>query len=145
MLTHGLDWTYQYLRDRGVRITPQRQAVLEYLDNTEAHPTAETIYNSLKSRFKGLSLATVYNILHLFRDHGIVMELSYGDSSARFDGNAENHYHITCSRCGKVADYHRDLIQGIEEEAERATGFKVQYHRVEFVGTCPECQRESPQ
>lgn len=145
MLTHGLDWTYQYLRDRGVRITPQRQAVLEYLDNTEAHPTAETIYNSLKSRFKGLSLATVYNILHLFRDHGIVMELSYGDSSARFDGNVENHYHITCSRCGKVADYHRDLIQGIEEEAERATGFKVQYHRVELVGVCPECQRESPQ
>ena len=126
MLTHGLDWTYQYLRDRGVRITPQRQAVLEYLDNTEAHPTAETIYNSLKSRFKGLSLATVYNILHLFRDHGIVMELSYGDSSARFDGNAENHYHITCSRCGKVADYHRDLIQGIEEEAGAGDG-KVQY------------------
>ena len=142
MLTHGLERTVRYLRERGVRITPQRQAILEYLDQTDSHPTAETIHKWLSSRMKGISLATVYNILHLYRDLGIVMELSYGDMSSRYDGNFVNHYHITCRDCGGVFDYHRDLVVGIEERAERDTGFKDVIHRVEFVGVCPGCQTE---
>lgn len=140
LLTHGLEWTYRYLKEHGIRVTPQRQAVLQYLDQTDSHPTAEMIHDWLASRLKGVSLATVYNILHLYRDMGIVMELSYGDTSARWDGNFQNHYHITCTTCGRVDDYRRDLIPKIEEEAERATGFRVTHHRVELSGVCPDCQ-----
>lgn len=100
------------------------------------------VHRWVSSRLKGVSLATVYNILHLYRDLGIVMELSYGDMSTRYDGNFKNHYHITCSECGRVCDYHRDLMEGIEEDAERDTGFKVISHRVEFIGICPDCQEK---
>lgn len=123
-------------------MTPQRQAVLQYLDQTESHPTAEAVHDWLASRMRGVSLATVYNILHLYRDLGIVMELNYGDTSTRYDGNFENHYHITCNKCGGVFDYDRDLIEGIEEQAERDTGFKAVCHRVEFTGVCPDCQKK---
>ena len=145
MLTDGLGETFERLRQEGVRITPQRQAVLEYLNETESHPTAEDVYNHVRERFRGISLATVYNILHLYRDLGIVMELNYGDTSSRFDGNYRNHYHIQCSVCGRLVDYHRSVIQGLEEEAEEATGFRITHHRLEFLGVCPDCSSREKQ
>lgn len=126
------------LKDKGVRFTPQRQAILEFLLRTETHPTAEDIYQDVKAKFPGVSLGTIYNTLNMLKEHGHILELSYGDMSSRFDGNAKNHYHVVCSECGKVVDYHRPLIQ-LEQEVEEKTGFQVMGHRLEFHGICPEC------
>jgi Fur family peroxide stress response transcriptional regulator len=128
------------LKDKGVRFTPQRQAILEFLLRTNTHPTAEDIYQDVKAKFPGVSLGTIYNTLNMLKEHGHILELSYGDMSSRFDGNAENHYHVVCSHCGKVVDFHRPLIQ-LEEEAEQRTGFRVLEHRLEFYGICSECRK----
>lgn len=141
MLTYGLEKTVELLKDKGVRLTPQRQAVLEYLDETVSHPTAEDIYRNIRRRFQGVSLATVYNIMNLFKEMGIVLELKYGDMASRFDGNFKNHYHISCIECGRVFDYDRPLVEGLEEEAAKMSGFKIHGHRLEFIGTCPDCQK----
>ncbi|MHB8124328.1 MAG: Fur family transcriptional regulator [Desulfitobacteriaceae bacterium] len=128
------------LKDKGVRFTPQRQAILEFLLRTDTHPTAEDIYQDVKAKFPGVSLGTIYNTLNMLKEHGHLLELSYGDMSSRFDGNAKNHYHVVCSGCGKVIDYHRPLIQ-LEQEAEEKTGFQVTGHRLEFYGICPQCRK----
>ncbi len=128
------------LKDKGVRFTPQRQAILEFLLRTDTHPTAEDIYQYVKAKFPGVSLGTIYNTLNMLKEHGHILELSYGDMSSRFDGHAKNHYHIVCSECGKVVDYHRPLIQ-LEQEAEEMTGFQVMGHRLEFYGICPGCSK----
>jgi len=127
------------LKENGVRFTPQRQAILEYLLGTDAHPTAEEIYLHVRARFPGVSLGTIYNTLNMLKEHGYILELSYGDMSSRFDGNPRNHYHIVCTLCGKVKDFHRPLLQ-MEEEASATSGFQVVGHRLEFYGVCPECQ-----
>src|SRR5699024_8134383 len=75
------------LKDSGVRITPQRHAVLEYLLNSMVHPTADEIYKALEDKFPNMSVATVYNNLRVLREIGLVRELTYGDSSSRFDCN----------------------------------------------------------
>jgi len=128
------------LKDKGVRFTPQRQAILEYLLGTDAHPTAEEIYHHVKAKFPGVSLGTIYNTLNMLKEHGYVLELSYGDMSSRFDGNPSNHYHIVCTECCKVVDFHRPLLQ-VEEEASAQSGFDILGHRLEFYGVCPECQK----
>ncbi len=128
------------LKDKGVRFTPQRQAILEFLLRTNIHPTAEDIYQDVKAKFPGVSLGTIYNTLNMLKEHGHILELSYGDMSSRFDGNAQNHYHVVCSYCGKVVDFHRPLIR-LEEEAEQRTGFQVMGHRMEFYGICSECRK----
>ncbi|WP_425807021.1 Fur family transcriptional regulator [Desulfitobacterium sp. Sab5] len=128
------------LKEKGVRFTPQRQAILEYLLGTDTHPTAEDIYNHVKAKFPGVSLGTIYNTLNMLKEHGHILELSYGDMSSRFDGNPVNHYHVVCTECGKVVDYHRPLIS-MEDEVSEKTGFRVMGHRMEFYGVCPECQK----
>lgn len=128
------------LKEKGVRFTPQRQAILEYLLSTDTHPTAEDIYNHVKAKFPGVSLGTIYNTLNMLKEHGHILELSYGDMSSRFDGNPENHYHVVCTECGKVVDYHRPLLM-LEDEVSKGTGFKIMGHRMEFYGICPDCQK----
>jgi len=126
------------LKDKGVRFTPQRQAILEFLLATDTHPTAEEIYHHVKAKFPGVSLGTIYNTLNMLKEHGHILELSYGDMSSRFDGNPSNHYHVTCTECGKIVDLHRPLID-FEEEVELSTGFKIHGHRLEFYGVCADC------
>ena len=127
------------LKDKGVRFTPQRQAILEFLLGTVSHPTADEIYHHVKAKFPGVSLGTIYNTLNMLKEHGHLLELSYGDMSSRFDGNPQNHYHIVCSKCGRVTDYHRPLIN-LDQEVMDNSGFLVMGHRLEFYGICPECQ-----
>lgn len=128
------------LKNRGVRFTPQRQAILEYLLSTDSHPTAEEIYKQVKVRFPGVSLGTIYNTLNMLQENGYILELPCGDMSSRFDGNPVNHYHVMCSGCGKVVDFHTSLID-MDKMAAEKTGFVIQTHNLVFYGTCPSCQQ----
>src|SRR5690625_6202182 len=94
------------LKESGVRITPQRHAVLDYLLNSKSHPTADDIYKALEGKFPNMSVATVYNNLRVLKEIGLVRELTYGDDSSRFDCNTTDHYHVSCNKCGKIVDFH---------------------------------------
>ena len=127
------------LKDTKVRITPQRHAILEYLINSMAHPTADDIYKALEGKFPNMSVATVYNNLRVFREVGLVKELTYGDSSSRFDFVTTQHYHVICEECGKIVDFHYPGLDEVEQLASHVTGFQINNHRMEIYGTCPDC------
>jgi Fur family peroxide stress response transcriptional regulator len=128
------------LKQTGVRITPQRHAILEYLIRSMSHPTADEIYKALEGKFPNMSVATVYNNLRVFKEVGLVKELTYGDSSSRFDFVTSDHYHIICERCGKIVDFHYPGLDEVETLAAHVTGFKVSHHRMEVYGVCTDCQ-----
>ena len=90
------------LKETGVRITPQRHAILEYLIDSMSHPTADDIYKSLEGKFPNMSVATVYNNLRVFREVGLVKELTFGDASSRFDFVTTHHYHVICENVVKL-------------------------------------------
>ncbi|SFM44819.1 Fur family transcriptional regulator, peroxide stress response regulator [Gracilibacillus orientalis] len=142
---HMLQEAVDKLKSSGVRITPQRHAVLEFLLNAETHPTADDIYKALEGKFPNMSVATVYNNLRVFREIGLVRELPYGDSSSRFDCNTSKHYHIICDSCGKIVDFHYPSLDEVESLAEQITGFDVSHHRMEVYGVCQECKKEKNQ
>ncbi len=127
------------LKENGIRITPQRQAILEFLITTELHPTADEIYRSLEKDFPNMSVATVYNNLRVFRNVGLVKELTYGDDSSRFDYASHDHYHVICQDCGKIVDFHHPGLEEVERLASHMTDFKVSTHRLEVYGVCPDC------
>ncbi|PUB08501.1 peroxide-responsive transcriptional repressor PerR [Paenisporosarcina sp. OV554] len=127
------------LKSTGVRITPQRHAILEFLIQSMIHPTADDIYKALEAKFPNMSVATVYNNLRVFRESGLVKELTYGDSSSRFDFVTNDHYHIICDSCGKIVDFHYPGLDEVEHLASHVTGFQVNSHRMEIYGTCPTC------
>ncbi len=128
------------LKTTGVRITPQRHAILEYLIQSMTHPTADEIYKALEGKFPNMSVATVYNNLRVFREVGLVKELTYGDASSRFDFVTNDHYHMICECCGKIVDFHYPGLDEIEHFASQVTDFDVHTHRLEIYGTCPSCK-----
>ncbi|MEI3606427.1 peroxide-responsive transcriptional repressor PerR [Pseudogracilibacillus sp. SE30717A] len=133
------------LKKSGIRITPQRHAVLEYLLTSMSHPTADEIYKALEGKFPNMSVATVYNNLRILREIGLVRELTYGDDSSRFDSNMRDHYHIICDDCGKIVDFHYPTLDEIESLAEKVSGFEISHHRMELYGKCEECSNVSVQ
>jgi Fur family transcriptional regulator, peroxide stress response regulator len=134
-----VEFALEKLKSTGVRMTPQRHAILSYLIQTKSHPTADDIYRSLESRFPSMSVATVYNNLKVFVESGLVREMKFGDASSRYDADMHDHYHAICVSCGKIADFEHTPIEGVEEAATEKTGFLIQGHRLEVHGLCPEC------
>lgn len=127
------------LREHGVKATPQRQVILEYMESVHTHPRAEDVYTHVRQIFPGISLATVYNTLNTLVECGLLKQLSFGDGSNRFDARTDDHYHVVCERCGRVDDYARQPVAGLEEEAARDTGYQIRKHQVEFYGICRDC------
>lgn len=130
----------EQLKNTGVRITPQRHAILAYLVESMAHPTADDIYRALEPKFPSMSVATVYNNLKMFIEAGMVRELTYGDSSSRFDANVSDHYHVICEKCGKMEDFSYPSLADVEHQAEKSTGFQVKGLRMELYGICKSCK-----
>lgn len=140
---HSLKEALDTLKETGVRITPQRHAILEYLVETLSHPTADEIYKALEGKFPNMSVATVYNNLRVFREAGLVKELTYGDASSRFDYVTHDHYHVICEDCGKIVDFLYPGLDEVEALAEHVTSFKVSHHRMEIYGICEDCQKKT--
>ncbi|MFC7442451.1 peroxide-responsive transcriptional repressor PerR [Laceyella putida] len=145
MINNRLSQAVEMLKGIGVRMTPQRHAILNYLYSSMGHPTADEIYKALEGDFPNMSVATVYNNLRVFKEAGLVRELTYGDASSRFDANMMDHYHVICRDCGKITDFDHPPLFLVEQKAAQSTGYQVESHRMEFYGICPDCQSRQTQ
>lgn len=142
-MSSRVEHALQKLKNIGIRMTPQRQAILTYLLESMTHPSADEIYRSLEPDFPNMSVATVYNNLKVFVEAGLVRELTYGDGASRFDADMHDHYHVICNHCGTIVDFEHTPLSQIEDEVEEHTGFAVTGHRMEIYGTCPDCQTKT--
>jgi Fur family peroxide stress response transcriptional regulator len=124
----------------GFKLTPQRMAILDFLEGNEEHPSAEDIYLAVREQFPSISLATVYNTLDLLKRRGEVLELMFDPARKRYDPNTHEHHHLVCTGCGRVVDIHRRFPVGLTDE--EAEGFSVMRNHVEFYGVCPSCMRK---
>ncbi len=85
--------------DFHLRLTPQRIAILDYLDGNKSHPSAEDIYRAVAKKFPTISLATVYNTLSALARRGQLLKLTIDPSKARYDPNTFPHHHLICNVC----------------------------------------------
>lgn len=137
-----LDEILNQLRQKGIRITEPRKAVISYLINSQNHPTVEDIHQELKNNYPKMSLATVYNNINFFVEQGIVNELKFSNQRSRYDFMDHHHYHIICEKCGRIADFQSDDLQKICQAAVKQTDFQVFHSQVELFGLCLDCQKE---
>ncbi len=129
------------LKDKGIRLTPQRSAILSYIYKTESHPSADVIYKALEKDFPNMSVATVYNNLRVFLEVGLIDELLFGDHSSRFEVKHSHHYHVICNMCGSIEDFVSSYFSNLEDLVSKEKEFLVDNHRVEFYGICSNCQK----
>jgi Fe2+ or Zn2+ uptake regulation protein len=128
------------LKEKGLRVTQQRVAVLEYLLTTPSHPTAEEVRFAVNRAVPTASRASVYNVLHSLKESGLVEELVLDDAVARYDANLDRHHHFICRACGAVEDVPFETFR----EAPRprlAHGHVVEDYTVTLRGVCPGCAK----
>ena len=135
-------------RARGVKLTPQRLAIFEYLARHPRHPTAEEIYRDVLARYPTLSFATVYKTLELLAEMGEVRTVIVDELRRRYDANTEPHQHAVCRQCRRIVDVREEEIgggeflrQALEQADLSAHDFLVEGASVEFAGLCGECAR----
>ena len=133
-------------KDPAIRLTKQRQVILETLKSDYSHPTADEVYERVRQRIPKISLATVYRNLEILADIGLIQKLDPGRTQMRFDPNTQDHYHLTCMRCGRVEDVTGDISESPMKNIEKALGRLTKYgifgHKLEFVGLCSTCLEE---
>jgi len=135
-------------RGRGVKLTPQRLAIFEYLGRHPGHPTAEEVYRDVLARYPTLSFATVYKTLELLAEMGEVRKVIVDELRRRYDVNTEPHQHAVCRQCRRIVDIREDEIgggellrQALKQVNLSAREFIVEGASVEFAGLCRECAR----
>lgn len=124
-------------KELGIKLTPQRLAILDFLDGNKSHPSAEDIYKEVSKKYPTMSFATVYNTLEALRRVGKVLELNIDPNKKRFDPNTETHHHLICTGCGKIIDIHINFDLLIPEKI--AVDYEITGNHVEFYGICSEC------
>jgi Fur family ferric uptake transcriptional regulator len=125
-----------------MRLTTQRQIILEELGKVKSHPTANEVYDMVRRRLPRIGLGTVYRNLELMADSGIILKLEVGGTQKRFDATVEPHYHIRCTSCGKVDDIDLEVQTTINQAAEEASNYKILGHHIEFTGICSSCAKK---
>lgn len=124
----------------GLKLTPQRLAILEYLKGNREHPSAADIYAAVSQKFPTMSIATVYNTLKALKNGDNVLELAIDSRMKRYDPDTVPHHHLICTVCRKIVDVYLEFDLGLPE-ADRHD-FEITGNHVDFYGICPECRKK---
>ena len=130
--------------NQNLRMTRQRQVILEELRKVKTHPSADELYEKVKRRLPRISLGTVYRNLEILTRLGEIQHVEIGGAMKRFDGNPKNHYHIRCIRCARVDDVQIGPLKQVEDALAGSTDYQITGHRLEFVGLCGKCSKKIP-
>lgn len=135
-----LDEMAAKVKASGLKLTPQRLAVMRLLAESEDHPGVDEIWSRLKRRFPGISQATVYRTVQLVKSLGEACEIAFADGGSRYDGRRpQPHPHVICLGCGCILDPDLASLGDLTREIAAASGFEIRTFRLDFFGMCPAC------
>lgn len=120
--------------DAGMKMTEQRRIILHVLNESEDHPSVETVYQRAKERDASISIATVYRTLHLLDEMNLVQRHDFNESYSRFEVNMEHHHHLIDLESGEVIEFQNQELEELKEKIARDLGFELVDHRLELYG-----------
>jgi Fur family peroxide stress response transcriptional regulator len=125
------------------RHSRQRERILELLRDSQAHPTANWLFDRLRKEFPRLSIGTVYRNIGILIEQGHLSRLAFGNTFDRLDANMRPHYHFLCDQCDAIIDLDLPIDRTLDTWLGEAKGFVVRRHDLEFRGLCPRCAPQS--
>jgi Fur family ferric uptake transcriptional regulator len=131
------------LRQRGYRLTPQREMVVEAVAHAGRHVTAEEIFEQVQSRTRAVNIATVYRTLDLLVELGMASRADLGDGKVTYAPLDHGpHCHLVCRACGKEIEAECDLLAPLEKQFRAQYGFAADLHHFALSGLCADCQSQ---
>ncbi len=128
------------LRQRGLRVTPQRQLILDAVSAMHGHVSADQVYQQVVRVFPDVNISTVYRTLEVLEELGVVRHTHFHDGVAQYERtDAGRHQHMLCSRCGADAQLDLEMLQPLADELKRRYGFEADLAHSAIVGLCRTC------
>jgi Fur family peroxide stress response transcriptional regulator len=130
-------------KENGLSMTPQRLAIYKALIESTDHPSAESIFNQIRTSFPDVALDTIYRTLSTFSEIGIIhLVEGYGEVK-RYDPNTEPHHHFRCTRCNKIVDLHADSFGRLKIPPKIEKKYNVSGIKVVLEGACDRCLKKN--
>jgi Fur family peroxide stress response transcriptional regulator len=128
------------LKERDIRLTPQRVELVRLIAASEGHPSANQLFTKIKRQFPTMSHATVYKTLALLKEMNQVYEIDLHTDS-HYDGNRpQPHPHLICMKCNQIIDGEVSLDQESLRSLEQASGYRIVRSQISLYGLCPNCK-----
>lgn len=130
----------ELIRNKGLRVTPARLAVLNVLTDTHKPLDIASIWELTSRRRVDADQATIYRIIENFIQNDLISRLQFQEKKFFYEAKREEHHHVICKNCGKIEDFSKCNIKRLEREICDEIGFRVESHSLEFYGICRDCQ-----
>jgi len=132
-----------FLRRKGLKLTRQREAILDAFLKIEEHPSTEELYKVIKRKDSSIGHATVFRTLKLLTEAGIAREIDLGDKRVRFEhGHGHRHHdHLVCQVCSKLIETVDPEIERLQDDLCKKFDFIPTSHRLQIFGICKECKK----
>lgn len=126
-----------YLAQRGLKVTRQREAIAEVLFAAERHLSLTQLLERSKAIEPSIGFATVYRTMKLMSESGLAEEHKFADNGqSHYEVTGVHHDHLICVECGRIVEYEDEEVERRQEAVARAYGFEVVSHRHEIYGRC---------
>ncbi|MCF7916587.1 MAG: transcriptional repressor [Candidatus Omnitrophica bacterium] len=134
----------KFLRGKELKLTPQREKVINTFLDVQKHLTVEDLYNIIKKKEPSLGQATVFRTLKLLVEAGIAEEVDFGDKKTRYEVKYghQHHDHIVCIKCGKFIEAMDPKIESLQKKLCEKFSFKPLRHKLKIFGICKQCQKK---
>ncbi len=132
----------RYLRDQGLPVTQQREAVADAVFASDEHLSVDDIERRLRDGGERIGKATIYRTLDLLVKSRLVQEHDFGEGFKRYEhrlSRQPDHDHLICLECGGVTEVKSPELHGLQERVARETGFRPSRHKLEIYGLCQAC------
>jgi len=132
-----------YLKEKDLKLTAQRELLLETFLNHRDHISAEELFQKAREKQPHVGFATVYRTLKHMTQCGLARELDFGDGRIKYEPefNRSHHDHMICTKCGTYIEFLNPQIEELQEQVSRKHGFKITSHRMLLYGLCQKCQK----
>ncbi len=131
------------LKQKGLKLTPQRRLIAEAIHDIPTHLSAEEIIIYVQDKMPGVNKSTVYRTLELLEEAGCVYRSRMGDGFVYHHAEEGHHHHLVCRKCGETVDCDEDLLASAEQAIADQYGFHVDLKHVVIRGLCQDCTRET--
>jgi Fur family ferric uptake transcriptional regulator len=129
------------LRQKGYRITPQREMIIQAIAHTSKHMTAEEIYVEVQTRTQALNLATIYRTLEVLVDEGLATRIDLGEGQIVYATVKHGpHIHLVCRGCGHIINADPQLLAPIKDQFQTEHSFAPDLNHISIFGLCSHCK-----
>ena len=130
------------LREKGFKVTPQRLTICKSVLSSKKHPNVEQVYETVQKQYPTISLATVYQTLHLLTEIGLLQELGFNGGNFRYDPNNSPHLNIVCKTCGKIQDYESEKVKKFLSQIAKELKCTLIGQHLEIYTCCDQCKKQ---